>query len=78
MSLGDLGTSSGWRSRREDDLPELDDLRSASVGTYIEWAAFHGLTGSEAQPDASPARDDIANLIKFGTGPVPARTCGAH
>lgn len=37
-------------------------------GTYPQWAAFHGLQGVDALPDACPALDGLANIVKFATG----------
>ncbi len=41
---------------------------------YEAWAAEFGLTGEAATPEASPAGDGIANLVKFAMGLDPNRS----
>lgn len=62
----------------DGDITTWADVAAVISGgqTYASWAAGFGLTGADADPNASPAHDGIANLLKYAFGFDPTQNYG--
>lgn len=72
LSVGplDLGVSA-WARVEPGGGAAPADSASFDIevrGTYAAWCDFHGLSGADRSPEATPAADGIANLVKFTLG----------
>lgn len=66
-----------YQTERADGIGAIRALRFTSAQSFESWASAHGLTGADALPDASPARDGVNNFIKYAFNLDPASASAA-
>ena len=65
LILWDRGAAIFDEIRMGDSYQAVVPGSGGSIDPYLEWATRHGLSGQDAAPDAAPAGDGVANLLKF-------------